>query len=229
MSEENALTAPPSGGTLLAQHGIETAVDRKAFDQLVESKFLPRIQLMTSRSGKCEKGEFPANHYALIRGQDYKDLGASVNVLVIAWRAKAMDTGGDEIISVFDQEHSEFIRIKSKSAEKDSGCMFGIEFLLWVPEDDQFVTFFMASISARNEAPLLLERLGGMATISTQVLENKKYTWNSPKVSKCSVNPELTPELLERLAQVKADFENPPAIDAEVASEDEQSATDRER
>ena len=52
------------------------------FDDLASS-FLPQLRLMTASSDVCKSGEFPINHYALIRGSNREDLGTEVDVWVL--------------------------------------------------------------------------------------------------------------------------------------------------
>ena len=221
MSEENAVVK-------LGELGLSTEVDRTAFDAMVESKFLPRLQLMTSSSKQVKSGEFPMNHYALVRGQDFRDLGETVDVLIVSWRSKAIDMSGDEIISVFDQTNPEFARIKAKSEVKDSQCMYGPDYLILLPEDKTFCTFLMGSASARNEAGLMQDHLGGMATLGSQPLSNKRYSWQAPKVMECTAEPLFDPETVERLRAVKEDFDNPPEVEM-ISEEEEAAAANRER
>ena len=189
-------------------------------------EWLPRLQLMTSNSEKCKDGSFPVNHYAVIDGSNYTDLGDSVDCIPITWRPKAIEMG-DEIITVYDPKNSEFERIQIKSDEQDSGCMFGIEFLVWIAQSKQFATFFMGSKSSRREAPNVKALLKKAATLKSHLIEGKKYKWQSPCVTACST-PFDTPTI-EQLKEEVEKFNNPPATDVQTADEAEADATSRER
>lgn len=182
--------------------------------------FLPRVQLLTSNSTKCKSGEFPTNHYALVQDQRHDDLGGNVDVLVVTWRPKALETG-EAVISVFDPNDAEFQRIQEKSAERDSGCMFGPEFLIWVPSVKSFATFFMGTKSARREAGAVKARLKKAATLGSQKIENKKYTWFAPQVSACSTPFDMPTQ--EALLTAVEQFQNPPKSDIEGVSGEEES------
>lgn len=201
--------------------------DDEAFD--IASKagdYLPRLQLLTSNSEKCKDGSFPVNHYALVNGSNLTDLGDSVDVLVITWRPKAIEMG-DEIITVYDPTDAEFERIQVKSDEKDSGCMFGIEFLVWCAGAKQFATFFMGGKSSRREAPNVKALLRKAATLKSHLIEGKKYKWQSPCVTVCSTL--FDPPSLEALKKEVDKFNNPPANVVEAADAAEADATNRDR
>jgi len=212
MPEENAMIpAEVAGG--LAKY------DDSVFKETTKSgDYLPRLQLMTSASDKCKSGEFPINHYALIRDQNYDDVGEAVDLLVVTWRPKALEIG-DEVISVFDPESPEFKRIQEKSGEKDSGCMYGPEYLVYLPSAKVFATFFCGSKSARREAPTIQNKLGKPATLKAKKIETKKYTWYAPSCTACST-PFETPDI-EDLKKAVEKFNNPPANTVEVVEEGE--------
>jgi hypothetical protein len=188
--------------------------------------YLPRLQLMTSTSDKCKAGDFPVNHYAIVRDQNYSDLGETVDVLVVTWRPKALEID-EELISVFDPEHEEFKRISEKSFEKDSGCMFGPEFLVWIPVIKEFATFFMGSKSARREAPNVKARLQKAATLKSRLVDppRSRYKWQTPVVTQCSTPIDL-PDHEELTKQVDK-FNNPPITQVERAEEEGEAARAR--
>jgi hypothetical protein len=192
--------------------------DDNVFKEVASSgDFFPRVQLMTSSSDKCKTGEFPINHYALIRDQAHEDLGTAVDVLVVAWRPKALDTN-DPVISVYDPADPQFARIKEKSGEKDSGCMFGPEFLLYIPSKKEFATFFMGSKSSRRESPNVKARLQKAATLKANRIETPAYTWYAPMVQPCSTPFDL-PEH-DDLMEVVTKFNNPPKPTVEKVAPD---------
>jgi hypothetical protein len=188
--------------------------------------WLSRLQLMTANSKKVSSGEFPMNHFALINGQTYRDLGITVDVLVIAWRPKAIEMG-DEVISVFDVGDPEFIRIQEKSEIKDSDCMYGPEFLIWIPQSKEFATFFMGSKSARREAPGVKSRMLKGGTLKSHLVKTAKYSWQVPICVPCTTPFELpTPEAIAPEAEK---FLNPPKSTVEKATEAEKHGADRAR
>ena len=191
------------------------------------SSWLSRLQLMTSASKECKSGAFPINHYALVDGPNIIDLGKEVDCVVLSWRPKALDMSGEQIISLFRPDvvdgevtNTAFKTIMEKSSEQNSQCMYGPEFLVWVPSVKQFATFFMGSKSARREAANLKNRIGFGATLKSVEASNKKYTWYTPLVTSCSTP--LDPPNAEKMQNQLNKFSNPPESEIEVAEESAQ-------
>ena len=210
MTEEpKALIKAEDVGGDLVKHSDD------AFQSATQSgDYLPRLQLMTANSDKCKGGDFPTNHYALVRDQNFQDLGPEVDVLIVTWRPKALEIG-DELISVFDQTNPEFKRIQDKSFEADSGCMFGPEFLVYIPSVQAFATFFMGSKSSRREAGSVKAKLQGAGTLKSKKVSTKRYTWYTPLITACSTPIDL-PDQEELTAEVTK-FNNPPETTIEKA------------
>lgn len=179
------------------------------------SEYLPRIQLMTSQSEKCKTGEFPINHYALVKGKDFQDLGQEVDCAVVSWRPKAIRFG-EVPMTKYSTEDEEFQRIKEDSEQPNSGCMYGPEFLLWVPAIKQFVTFFCGSKSARREAPTIFSRLGEGMTLASRKIETSSYTWFAPQGRALSSLSGEGPTA-DDLRDIIAKFDNPKESDVETA------------
>lgn len=189
--------------------------DSKALAETVQSgDYLPRLQLMSSNSDKCKTGDFPVNHYAMIRDQTFIDLGTDVDVLVIAWRPKALEIG-EELISSFDKDSATFKDIQDRSAQQNSGCMYGPEFLMWIPEQESYVTFFMGSKSSRKEAPNVHAKLQNSGTLSSKLVETKRYKWQTPIMKGCST-PMTPPDKVEMQKEVDK-FLSPKESDLEIA------------
>ena len=201
-----------------------TKFDDAAFKDITKSgDYIPRLQLMTSNSKQCKSGDFPTNHYAFIRDQNFQDLGETLDVLLVTWRAKALEMG-EQVISVFDMASEEFKRIQEKSAEQDSGCMYGPEFLVYLPGLKEFATFFCGSKSARREAANIKALLTKPATLKSKFIETKRYSWFTVCATPCSTP--FDPPDLDALRKIVEKFNNPPVSQIEAAPEEE---TDRER
>jgi hypothetical protein len=183
------------------------------FDKIAAPSWLPRVQLMTSNTDAAKSGSFPVNHYALIKGKVHIDLGESVDVFVHVWRPKALDTS-EGVVSAFDPDCGEFKRIQAASFTKNSGCMFGPEFLITV-KGHGLATFFMGSKSSRAEAPNLKAFIPGYATLGKLFVPPKKTnpnSWWTPQVSQCS--SEFDYESKDLRTQIDI-FNNPPATEIE--------------
>jgi len=191
--------------------------DDSVFDKIAAGKFLPRIQFMSSASEQCKDGSFPVNHYALFKSKTPIDLTAEVNVLVVSWRPKALRIG-DAVMAFYDVENAEFKKIVEESDVQDSGCMYGPEFLCYIPAMKEYATLFMGSKSARNESPNLKALMGKGATLRSQKISNKKYTWQSPQVVPCSTPFDLP--AIEELKKIAEQFMNPPVTEVETVAEE---------
>lgn len=200
----------------------EAALQRASdddFDALqAASAYLPRVQLMTSNSDKCKAGEFPVNNWALVRGQEYQDLGSEIDVLVCSWRPMALEIG-DAVVTSYDRSSDTFQSIQERADESDSGCMWGYQFLLWVPSVGTFATFFCGSKSARREAPAVKARMDGPATLKSRKIEKGKYTWFAPTCHDCSTPFDMPPKA-DYLREMEK-FNNPSEQQVELAQEEE--------
>jgi len=197
--------------------------DDESFDALQTSSYLARLQLMTSNAEKCKKGEFPTNHYAVVDGKTFHDVGKTVDAIVLGWRPKALEID-DEILTIYKPDDPEFERIKDRADnEKDSGCMWGFEFLLWLGAHKRFVTFFCGSKSSRREAPNVKALMNKAATLRSKFIETKKYSWYTPDCVECST-PMPMPTKDALMAELEK-FNNPPENTTEkVGDEDESRA-----
>ena len=200
---------------------------------LKSTKYLDRLQFMSSGSTQCKAGEFPINHYAFVRGDSLEDIGTDVNVIALAMRLKAMDFN-DGVRAVYDPKLNdeniptgEFKKIMDESEEKDSNMMWGTEFLVYVPVKQEFASLFFGSKTARRDIPSMVARMNKPATLKSKKIETKKYTYYSMLVTPCS-------ETFDLPAQTKVDeeiekFLNPPESEVEVVDEKDAAATKQAR
>jgi hypothetical protein len=230
MIKEHMMSEEPNPSTDIIPADLGEGAVQKYDESVIDAisaghKYLPRLQLMIANSGPCKKNKFPINHYALIRDQNMHDLGESIDVIVVAVRPKALDLSGDEVVSVFDPKldaknnpTGEFARIQDKAAEKDSQCMFGPEYLMYISSIGQFATFFMGSKSARRESPNLKALLRQAATLKSKLIQTKRYEYFSPAVLPCStpLDPPNTDDLIEQVNK----FNNPPEREVELVEDD---------
>jgi hypothetical protein len=200
--------------------------DDDIFDEVSSSaKYLPRLQLCTARTDVVTDGLINPNHYGLVKDKNnVEDLGEELDVLVLAWRPKALEMG-EEVLAVFDVSNPEFQRIRELSGESDSGCMFGPEFLVWIPENQSFATLFMGSASARREAKNVKALMGKAATLTSQKVENKKYKWQAVLCKPLTTPIAPIPEAKD-LTPVLKRFLDPAAVEVE---KDESEDSDRDR
>lgn len=186
-------------------------------DVVTAAAFLPRVQLYGGNSGLVQEGKIKMGHFGLTKSKDQTDdLGSSFDCLVLSWRFKAMEINGETIISVYNPKSTEFVRIQGKADIADSGCMFGIEFLLWIPIVNAFGTYFLNSKTARRVAPDLKGLLKQGATIKSNLIVKGKYKWHGPVVTQCSTPFEELPDSQEILEQATR-FANPKESELEKA------------
>ncbi|RKZ85546.1 MAG: hypothetical protein DRQ39_06985 [Gammaproteobacteria bacterium] len=197
-----------------------------------ETNFLPRLQLVTK--GKyVDKGLIAPGHYGVPSGDDeITDLGAAIDLLVLAVRNKALDTSADPPLAVFDQEDEVYIDIVDRASGKDSGCMFGPSFLVFERNTGKFYEFFCGNKSARMEAGNIgqflpvndaqakafgVEAHGPIqCTLRAKYIERPRYSWHAPQVGKCSTPITNLPELESVVEQINK-FINPETNGPELA------------
>lgn len=213
------------GTTAVVPANIQEALARanqqansQAFDKVAKAgDWLPRLQLIGGNSGLCQDGTVKIGCYALITSSEIvTDIGKNIDMLVLTWRPKALDTTVEPPLSVFDVNDPRFKVIEDKSGIKDSGCMYGPEFLVWLPAQQKFATFFLGSPTGRREAVKLKPLIGSAATLTSKLIETDKYKWHGPVVTACSVP--LTPPDLETLNKELERFLNPPKSQVEQAA-----------
>jgi hypothetical protein len=166
--------------------------------------------LYGSNSDACKMGLVPMGTYGLVTGKNITQLGNEVDVLVISWRPTAIDMRGEETVtSSHDPNDPAFKDIANRADnESDSGCAYGVEFLIYVPAAKKFATYLMGSKSARREAPALKGKMSSAATLKVDLASNKRYKWHVPVVTACSTPFDIP--ALEELKEKAETFNNPP-------------------
>jgi hypothetical protein len=194
--------------------------EEKVFEEVAtSSKFLPRLQLFSSNSGEVQEGKIRQGHFGVVtmKGQPIIDLTDETDVLLICWRPKALDMSTDNVVSCFNVEDDLFRSIAAKSDDSDSGCMFGPEFLVWIPSIQKFATFFCGSKTARREAVNIKGLCGKGATLRSHLIKKGRYAWHGPRAFECSTPFDL-PDI-EDIKSKAEDFNNPPEKTIEAAGE----------
>ncbi len=202
---------------LLTQSGTDDF-----YDSLVpEVDPLPRLQLVTK--GKwVDKGRIKSGHYALVENDEPTDLGPSIDILPLARRPKVFDSTTDPPTAVYDPDSPEFKRILECSQEKDSGCMWGVSFLVVVAS--RFCEFYCGNKSSRLIAPELAEflpltqadiaarnldarsRKPKPVTLRSELVQQERCSWHVPIVAKCS---KWSGKVPERISEEISRFVNP--------------------
>ena len=207
---------------LVPQEFVNGALTDNNFTDVAASlskAYLARLQLFGSKSDACAEGKIGIGRYGLVRDDAIVDLGEELDAVIISWRPKALQIDGGNIIANHDPNSDLYKKIKELSTVKDSGCMHGPEFLLWIPSQDQFVTFHMSSKTARREAQKMEPLLGKAATFRCKLIDPpaSRFKWHGPVVTPCS-EPLTVPSIEDIEEQVKV-FQNPPKQEVELAKD----------
>ncbi len=219
MSSENPLVAIVGTDVALAGNDDFSLV-------AAGGAYLPRLQLLTSASDVCKSGEFPMNHYARVQDSENRDLGDTVDVLVIAWRPFALEqTPEGGIIVCYDAKSDDFARIQAIADRPGmNGSMYGPQFLVWVPSEKEYMTFAMTSKTARRASATVKARMvqsggDGKGTLGSKKIDGKEFTWFGPTCQPCSTPFEMPAE--DECRKQMLAFANPPAPEVTKVAEDE--------
>lgn len=215
-------------GELLIPQDVSNlpAIDDKEFASMVSStSFLPRIQLFGSNSAAVKEDKISQGHFGLVRNKDtIINLTKEVDCLPVSYHFKAMRIADGEVETVLDHKSELFQEIKELSAEQDSGCMYGVEFLLWIPQGEgEYCTFFLNSVSSRRIAPDLRALVGKAATLKSHLVKTTKYSWFAPKVVACSTPFPFLPDQAE-IPEIVNKFNTVPKGDETVKGGGEERA-----
>lgn len=222
MSNELAQT-PITDLSTLGDFQKQTSNDLAAIS--TSATFLPRLQLMTANSDVVKKGQFEMNAYALIKGDIHVNVGKELQVIPFCWRSKAIDMSGDVVEAFYDIQHAKFVDIRRRADVPNSMCMFGPEFLVWVPSHKSFALFFLGTKSnKRDNSTFLNDNLKKVVTLSSKVIETAKYTWTAVKCVPSNQVVELPN--MEALQEEVGRFNNPPEQQIETV---DASSNTRER
>lgn len=164
--------------------------------------YYPRIKLCQGSAKEVAKKKVKAGGcFALIKSkEDITDLGEEVEIIVCKGRPKALQTG-EVILTNYEKDSEEFKRIQDMSKEKDSNCMFGPEYLVYLPGQKIFATYHMNSATARQESGEMHEHLGNPALLRSHYIEKPKFSWWGPLVEDAPTPADL-PTVEEFVAEI---------------------------
>jgi len=193
---------------------------------LTGGEFLPYFRLYGSSTDAVKEGAIGVAHYGMEKDSNITDAGKEVDVVILAGRPKAVQTGDNVIVEyhpdVVDGKitNKTFQHIVAQSNIKDSGAMFGPELLLWIPSLFSFVTWHLNNKTARREAKSVnISSIYGKAvTLKAKLIDppNSKYKWHGPVIVPQSAKLELPP--LNEIQEQVEKFRNPPRNQVEIAT-----------
>jgi len=215
-----------SEGALVPQDVLGGALAPEgSFGSIVSGgDYLPRLQLFGSKSDACAEGKIGIGHFGLFKDDVITDLSPEVDIVIVSWRPKAVQSGDDFIIDYHPEINDQgevtnpiFKKIVDNSGIRDSGCMYGPEFLVWVPGASTFATYHMNSKTGRREARNMEPLIGKAATLKCHLIEQGKYKWHGPIAIPCTTPLEMPSE--EDIRDQWTKFQNPPKNEMEVADD----------
>ena len=195
--------------------------------------YLPYFRLYGSNTDAVKEDKIGIAHYGMERDGNITDAGKEVDVVILAGRPKAVQTGDNMIVDYHPDvdddgkvTNSTFLHIMKMSGVKDSGAMYGPELLLWVPCLNSFVTWHLNNKTARREAKNVHidSFYGNAATLKAKLIapEASKYKWHGPVIVTQSAKLELPP--LEEIKEQIKKFLDPPRNQVEVATTTDERA-----
>jgi len=205
---------------------LQPSGDLESFSEVSSTQaFTPYIQLMGSNSKIVKQGKFPMGHFALGVNQELKDLGDEFICLPIVWRSKAVRF--NPLMMVYDVEDVDFQTLKAESAKKDPGCVYGPEFLLWLPDYNTLATYLLGSKTGRREAGNVYTFLGHACKMRSHFIDDKKsgFSWHGMKVDAFGGDISL-PDWNAVMAQIES-FKKPEKYIAAEEVSDEGNARER--
>lgn len=162
--------------------------------------YFPRIKLCQGNANEVKRGHVAkGGNFALITGKDeVEDLGDEIEFVVCTGRSKALRTG-DVIMSIFDPKDPEFAKIKEESKDKDSGSMYGPEYLVFLPDvgdEGTFATLFLSNPTMRREGKSIHARLRKACSARSHLIDppGSKHSWFGPLFGDCATPPTNLPD-----------------------------------
>ena len=86
--------------------------------------------------------------------------------------------------------------------------MVGPEFLVWIPSEECFATFFCGSKTLKKEARKFGTRLMKACTLKSKLIVQEPYRWHGPVTTDCS-DPNLAMYDPEQFKKEVHKFKNP--------------------
>jgi hypothetical protein len=187
MSDENA-----TGLTVFQQAMGLKEVDVNAVERelsalgLSGSAFLGELRLVGFSGELVTDHNQRAGDFCYKRDKSVTALGKETDFIPLTYRVKAIDF--NSLAVSFTPESSVFRDIHNRSAQANSNCATGPEFLVYIPTIGKFATYHLGSKSAQKGAMDLVKRLMKPVHAKSTLAENaKKQKWFVPNFSDSAV------------------------------------------
>lgn len=194
------------------------------------STFLPKMKVCQNQTKEFTK-KLPVSRPAMPGnflvgfGDSLKNLGDSFLAVVGPYRSHALYLVDNEVeCESFDMQSADFkmIEKKAKGAKVDGHApMYGLDFLFWLPEVQQFGVYFFCKTARENAKPLLVCGPGRLVTVKAELTETKKHSWYKPVIHDPRSADGATAPTGEALAEALEAFQ----LGAGGGAEDEVGAT----
>ena len=213
-----------------SQIPVQRGADEDYADLAKGASYLPSLCLFTFLSGPVKNQLAKPGHYGLVMSKDQVvDLGDSIDILVLARRAKAVDFSvkDDQIIS-YDRNSKDFkdIQERSEQAELKAKNKWGVSFLVLERGTGRLAEFFCNTASLRPEAGKLFDFMTLTAddierkeaadidvsklqphgplpvTLKSRLKERGEQSWHVPIVLPCSTPITRGPDVEEIAAEI---------------------------
>lgn len=190
--------------------------------------WLPTLHVTTSQTGQVIDQKINMGRFMIRKSKDsFKDLGVEIEILVLGFHARAMDTRGGAPLSYYNHTSPEFQNVVEISKTSNSKCFYGPEFLCWLPSENLFCLLLCGSITARKEANNILTAMneGRPANefgpvpirLSVRLIDDGKNKWHAfSTVPMSTPLPPPTDVFKNSLAETMQTFRNP--VDSKVTS-----------
>lgn len=199
------------------------------FGAFTSGLFLPRLQLEGSSSKLVKTKKVAAGTYIMISGRDqFEVLGDQIDLLCLTYRSKALDLiDPKNIIASFDKESPEFKRIVAASQQRSKGYLYGLDFLVYLPDSKgeiKFATLFMGNPTMRVEAKNFKPLIGKACTLKVKIIENAEYAWEAPVILPCTTALTSYPTMEDMNMQMQLFLDPPKGTVTEVVPDEEAAA-----
>lgn len=235
MSEEQGLAELASFediGALIDGVDVNPYATNKALADVTKvGDWLPYLQILDGNSAIVKAGEQPIGTFAFTQNRKLVNLGKEFNCLLLAWRPKAMIFLSPPT-AFYDPNSDDFKNIEQTADQPNSNKGYGPELLLWLPDHELFITYFLGNKTGRNEAPNMIALINAKsyrARLKTHLIkamvpdkatgQKIERTWFGPQVDTTDVAIAMPPT--DRLISELKKFNTPPKATQELDTESE--------
>jgi hypothetical protein len=153
--------------------------------------YLRRLSLSQGSSNVVKEGKIgPGRYMITVSADQVQDLGDNIDLAVLSYRYKALDTSGETPVANYDISSKTFQDIDRRSSVKDSGCMSGLEFLVIERSTGGLFSYFASSASAKVIAEEMIptEDCCPVVNLTSRFKKQGKNSYHVPVLDKSSAD-----------------------------------------